>query len=421
MPFLLRTALRRTLAVAAIVAAYGCNDFLSVSNTGTVDVGEIDPARDAETLSLSSFQDLVATYSFQAMYVAWFTGETIATETFQGPNDFARRAILDNDGDINTVFGGLSDAIVSSGQVIDVLSAAPGADTSLALARAELVSGYAFELMAEEFCVGTVRVGPALDSAAMLDSAQAHFTRAIAIGQASGTATGTAFANAALVGRARAELQAGKKTEAATDAAVVPADFVFNLTYADDPANRDRVGNQFWARTFGRGSISVSEGFRSLGRIVDSTSGDPRVLYKLPGSGLSAQDGVTPFYAQAKYTSYAAPMRLASGLEAKYIAAEANGPSAELALIDERRAANGQPAYSGPTDDASVLAELMTQKSLDFFLEGKRMGDFRRNGAAVPFVPVPGTPYFKTNGYGPIGDQTCWPLPIQETSNNPNL
>jgi hypothetical protein len=94
--------------------------------------------------------------------------------------------------------------------------------------------------------------------------------------------------------------------------------------------------------------------------------------------------------------------------------------SDQLALIDARRTANGLGSYSGPTDAQSVLTELMTQKSLDFFLEGKRLGDFRRNGSAVENMPVPGTPYFKA-GYDPIGADTCYPLPLAETSNNPNF
>jgi hypothetical protein len=35
-------------------------------------------------------------------------------------------------------------------------------------------------------------------------------------------------------------------------------------------------------------------------------------------------------------------------------------------------------------------------------------------------MPVPGTPYFKA-GYDPVGDDTCYPLPLAETSNNPNF
>jgi hypothetical protein len=178
-------------------------------------------------------------------------------------------------------------------------------------------------------------------------------------------------------------------------------------------ANRDRVSNQLWQRTFARGSMSVAPAFRDLD--------DPRVVVVAPGDGpYTPQDGVTPLYAQTKYASYSAPIRLASKLEADYIAAEAGSGSDRLTLIGARRAANGQPAYSGPTDDASVLTELMTQKTLDFFLEGKRLGDFRRNGPAVLNVAVPGTPYFKA-GYDPYGDQTCYPLPLAETSNNPNF
>lgn len=413
----MRITFRSLLSTAAMLALIGgaaaCNNFLTVDNISTVDVNDIDPLKDAPTLSRSSLQDFAAAYSSMIMYMGWFTGETIASETFQGPNDFTRRDVPDN-GDVDgSIFSPLSRAIVSSGRVIDVLKGTTGETSNVDLARAELVAGYSFEYLAEQFCVGTVRSGPQLDSAAMLDSAQAHFTRAISVGQASGTTEGAAIANAALVGRARAELQAGDKTDAAADAASVPANFEFDIQYYDDVNNRARVSNQLWVRTFDRGSISVAPAYRGLN--------DPRVPVIPPDSGdFTPQDGVTPFYAQAKYTSYAAPIRLASKLEADYIAAEAGDVNAQLALINARREANGQPDYSGPTDAQSVLTELMSQRTLDFFLEGKRLGDFRRNGSAVQNMPVPGTPYFKA-GYDPIGNQTCYPLPLGETSNNPNL
>jgi hypothetical protein len=412
-----RRSVRGVILLAALaLSAIGCTDFLQVKNTTTVNVGNIDPLKDASTLSQASLQDFAQFYSTAIMYMGWFTGEIIPTETFQGPNDFARRDIPVN-GDVNgAVFGPLSRAIVSSGRVIDVLKGTPDEDHDVNLARAELVAGFAFEFLAEQFCVGTVRSGPPLDSLAMLDSARAHFTRAITIGQAAAAGNSkseaAAIANAALVGRARAELQAGDRAAAAADAAQVPGGFVYAINYYDDTANRDRVSNQLWQRTFARGSISVAPAYRNLG--------DPRVPVIPPGNGFAPQDGVTPFYAQGKYTSYASPIRLASRLEADYIAAEASGPSAELNLINARRSANGLQPYNGPTDDASVLTEFMTQKTLDFFLEGKRLGDFRRNGSAVLNVPTPGASYFKT-GFDPIGDQTCYPLPLAETSNNPHF
>ncbi|HET9013683.1 MAG TPA: RagB/SusD family nutrient uptake outer membrane protein, partial [Gemmatimonadaceae bacterium] len=90
------------------------------------------------------------------------------------------------------------------------------------------------------------------------------------------------------------------------------------------------------------------------------------------------------------------------------------------ALIDARRAANQQPAYTGGLDAASVLTELFDQRAREFFLEGKRLADFRRNPAATRFVPATGSAYVKP-GYAAVGSQTCYPIPRAERDNNPNL
>jgi hypothetical protein len=91
----------------------------------------------------------------------------------------------------------------------------------------------------------------------------------------------------------RAHLQAGRKTEAATDAAAIPAGFVFNIPCVDDLANRTRLSNRLWQFTLDRGSMSVSADFRV----------DPRVLFKAPGEhNLTPQDASSgPFYIQFKY------------------------------------------------------------------------------------------------------------------------
>src|SRR5690606_21097691 len=101
-------------------------------------------------------------------------------------------------------------------------------------------------------------------------------------------------------------------------------------------------------------------------------------------------------------------------------AAEATGSAAMLDLIQARRAANDQPTYSGNTDDASVLTEFEEQRAVEFYLEGKRLGDMRRNGAAVRNVPITGSTYWKP-GFAPVGNQTCYPIPKTERDNNPNL
>jgi len=111
---------------------------------------------------------------------------------------------------------------------------------------------------------------------------------------------------------------------------------------------------------------------------------------------------------------------VASKLEADYIAAEAGTTASQLALIASRRAANSKPAYSGGMSANDVLAELLLQKNLDFFLEGQRMGDFRRNPTLIQGLPIPGAVYFKP-GFAPIGSQLCIPLPLTETDNNRNF
>jgi len=409
----LARALRRTLAVAAaLVGVAGCTDFLNVENPNVIDINAVDPVQDAAALANSAQQNFAAALGWHIMYSSWMVGETLVAETFPTRNEFGRRDPAESNGSLNTdVWTTLSLSAASTKIVLDLELPTP--DTNLNRARSFLWRGFSFVLMGESFCTGTVDSGPELTVAAMMDSAVANFTSANTIGKAINTAESNALANTALVGRARAHLQAGRKTQAAADAAAVPAGFVFNLPFVDDLANRNRMSNRLWQFTLDRGSMTVAEAWRT---------GDPRVSFKAPGEHtLTPQDPSSgPFYIQNKYPAFTSPIRVASKIEADYIAAEAGSTADQLALIAARRAANGRPAYAGGTDATSVLTELMTQKGFDFWLEGKRLGDFRRNPANVLFVPVPGAPYFKA-GFPAIGNKTCYPLPLAEKDNNPNL
>ncbi|MBX6364296.1 MAG: hypothetical protein IRZ00_10550 [Gemmatimonadetes bacterium] len=410
-----------TLAVAVLAGA-GCNDYLEVENPGVVDAGTVDPndAAAIEAFSRSAFQNLAVAYGWLAMYTGWFSGEALVAETFPTRNEFGRRDVSDRNGSLNTdVWTPISVARASGDKVLKIMAGNPNEDSSLDVARAALVAGYSFVWMAEAFCQGAIDGGPPLTPAMMLDSAVARFTKAITAGtgaaaKLSGAAKAEAqgIANAALVGRARAHLDAGRKTQAAADADQVPDGFTMSFPYVDDLNNRTRLGNRIWQFTLQRGSIAVAPAYRELN--------DPRVPYNPPSPALVPQDGLTPFYTEAKWTSYAAPMRFASKIEAEYISAEAKGGAAALALIDRERAKAGLAPYSGPTDENSVLTELLDQKAREFYLENVHMGDFRRAPNNVKYVPQPGAPYHKP-GYDPIRDQTCIPLSAAETDNNPNF
>jgi hypothetical protein len=397
----------------ALLLGFGlgaCNDFLTVKNPNNILVSAIDPETDAPTLAASAQQDLAAAYGWLSMYQSWFTGEMRVAETFPTRHEFGRRDVTAANGSHNAeVWTPLSRALAAATIVSDLELP----DTNVNRIRGLVVKGYSFVLMAESFCEGVLRGGPSLATNAMLDSAVVAFETAIAGGTANGTAAAVSLANAARVGAARAHLQAGRKPQAAALANAVPAGFVFNFTYLDDPAQRTRLGNRQWQFVFSRGSLQVAPAFRV---------NDPRVPFKLPSqhSLVPFDAGSGDFVIQDKYPAWQSPMRLASKMEADYIAAEAGSTAEQLALIAARRAANGQPAYAGATDANSVLTELMEQRGREFYLEVKRMGDLRRNPTNVLNAPQPGATYFR-EGFAPIGTQVCWPLPLAETDNNPNF
>jgi hypothetical protein len=419
-----------TAIVAGALLLGGCSNWLSVDNPSVIDEDVIDPVAEANLLARSAQQNFASAYGHLIVYSSWFTGETDVSETFPTRNEFGRRSVVIQNGSLDTdVWFPLSLAVVSAYKVLR----APLPDTlrNVHYARVNMVLGFSYVFMAEQFCQGTVESGPPLTTQNMLDSAIAHFAAAIPQGRGAG-GEGVSIANASWVGIARAQLQAGNLLAAAAAADSVPPLFRFELNFVDDLAQRFRLANRMWFYVRDRGSIAVAPIWRIGPQLGPDTlqNAEPRVPWKRPAtSGATAyspQDAAystdrgVPYAIQQKYPDYNVPVRLASKLEADYIKAEAQGTAAQQTLIASRRALNGQPAYGGATDSASILTEFFTQRGFDFYLEGKRLGDFRRHPLNIIGVPVPGSTYWKP-GFAPVGNQICYPLPIGETDNNPNF
>jgi hypothetical protein len=411
----IRRAVSRTLIGGALLASVaGCTSkFLEVTNPNVIDASTVDPAATAGALAATTQQNFATELGTTAMFESHFTGETYIIETSSSQNEFGKREVSVDNGTLAARWTGLQLGAASGKILLDL--AMPNPATNISIARAAAFRGYSVLYIAIDFCSGTLSAGPELSTTQLLDTAIVWFTKAIDVGTANATADGLSLARAALVGRARARLQKGDKAGALADANAVPAGYNFVLAYQDDLTNRARLSNAMWRFTVDRGTISVPPYYQ----ISDS-----RIPYLLPGQHkfTAVDQAAGPFVVQQKFPSYASPIRLASKLEAEYIAAEAsNDVAAQLALVNRQRAAAGQPAYSGAVDAASVLYELFNQKALDFWLEGKRMADWRRQPvAASRFVPVSGSQYWRT-GFGSVGTQTCYPLPRTETDNNPNL
>jgi hypothetical protein len=417
-----------TAIVAGALILGGCTSWLSVDNPSVIDESVLDPVAEANLLAKSAQQNFASAYGHLIVYSSWFTGETDVSETFPTRNEFGRRDISIQNGSLDVdVWFPLSLSVVSSNKVLR--AALPDTAKNVYYARVNMVLGFSFLFMAEQFCQGTVVAGPALTTQNMLDSAIAHFTTAIPQAWGGGAPE---IANASWVGIARAQLQAGNVVAAAAAADSVPAAFVFNLNFVDDLAQRFRLANRMWFYVRDRGSIAVPPLWRIGAQRGPDTvqNAEPRLPWKLPATtgstAYSPQDAAystdraVPYAIQQKYPDYNVPVRLASKLEADYIKAESQGTAAQLALIGARRLANGQPAYGGATDSNSVLTEFFTQRGFEFYLEGKRLGDFRRHPANIIGVPVPGATYWKP-GFAPVGANVCYPLPISETDNNRNF
>ena len=109
-------------------------------------------------------------------------------------------------------------------------------------------------------------------------------------------------------------------------------------------------------------------------------------------------------------------IKFATGLEAQYVIAEADGATpATLAFVNARRAVGNQAPVS--LTGAALITELRAQRARDFFLTGQRLGDLRRYlKAGVDLFPKGKYPVFSDF----YGDKTCFIVPLSEKAGNPN-
>lgn len=275
------------------------------------------------------------------------------------------------------------------------------------MARSALYAGFSYAYIGMSMCTAAFDLGAPVNQAAMFALAEARFGTAITI--AGTTASLAEVRNAALVGRARVRLFQSNTTGAVADATLVPSGFVFNATY---DGNDNRRYNRVYASTGMFGFYTVDPAVRAL-----TTEGvaDPRsatIQYSTRPA-----DNRAVIVGPAKYSAQGSPIRVASYREAQLILAEAQGGTQAVTIINALRATHSLPAYTGPTDAASIRNLIIEERRRELFVEGFRNYDIQRFN--VPLVPAPGTTY--PNKGGSYGNTTCLPLPDIERFNNPNV
>jgi hypothetical protein len=272
------------------------------------------------------------------------------------------------------------------------------------IALMAVVAGFDYTMLGTDFCSAAVDVGPELQPAQLWATAEERFTTALDAATRSNAPT---LVNAARLGRARVRLYMGKKTEAAADARLVPANFVWNASASG--VNSRRSNRPFQLNNQNR-SFNIETVSRAL-----QTGGieDPRTKV-IARSGVNTGDG-EPVWEQTKYASLDASFPIATYDEAQLIIAEVEGGASAVSIINALRAKSSVPALSA-AEIANLTQTIIDERRKELWLEGFRMFDIIRFN--VTQLPATGSPHPRGQNYG---STKCLPLPDLERFNNPNI
>jgi hypothetical protein len=313
-------------------------------------------------------------------------------------------------------------------------------------AEIQALAAFTYVLIAESYCNGvpaskvnddgTFSYGQPQTGRQLLTAAAAKFDSAITSAAANGGATAL---NLARIGKGRALLDLNQPAQAAAAVAQVPSTFNYSIQHDE---NTGRQNNALFTFNYleARFAVGDQEGTNGLPFV---SLGDPRVPIIDGGPGF---DGETELFLTTKYSSRSSPTPLAVGTEARLIQAEAalaaNDVSGFLANLNDARAhaltytadgaANSQPLDSPPalkSSDVPASAAgrqnlLFTERALNLFLTGHRLGDMRRliwqygRSANTVFPIGPYEPTNSSKAGANFGTDVNLPIP-QEESNNP--
>lgn len=412
-PITLRRAAAMAFTGAALAGVSGCNldDLLSIETPSRVAEKDLLVPANASLIVSSAVADFECAYGAYVVASGLAAGELLEGTQTASRWSYDRRSVLATDAHYSTfgctaigVYTPINTARYTNDQAARALSGWSDADVpnrQRGIALTSALAGYSVLMLAEGFCSAVIDGGPELNTAQLLDSAEARFTSAIAAAQA---AANENLLNLAYVGRARARRGQGDLAGAAADAALVPDDFVYNVTGSSTAARRN---NRVAAEGTG---ISVAPTFRNL-----TVGGEPDPRVQAVDAQRKTSDQVNEYWRQLKYPSITTPTPLATGIEAQLILAEARGGLQGIAILQELRADAGLPGLTA-AEIADFESTLIEERRRWLWLQGNRWFDIRLNN--LPLTPAPGTDYAKGGTYQ---DQRCWPLPDVEKAANPNF
>ncbi len=400
------------LALAAGGLLVGCHDLLTVTNQG--------PIEDANLTSVAAIPGFVGGMSGDLSNaldeLVRITG--IATDELTHGGSYTGeglwyRGIINRD-DINDQWALMQRARWVAESGIERMKTVQGFayDTDPLASRANLLAGFANRLQGENDCQAVIDTFPAQSDSVHFKRAEAYFTEAIRI--AGTRAAAASYLTAAYGGRASVRASLGDWAGAASDAAQVPAGFVYVSPFSQ---NSFRENNSLVQETYVRREFTV---FNTPWAKV---FGDPRVpwdtIYTTSAKTTvqKGQDGKTNFFRQAKYTDLGSDIPLTKGTEMLMLRAEAALRTGDIAgsfvLINQQRAQNKLAALVPPATVAAAWKTLQSEYGAVVWIEARRLWQLRRWSATPTTDPAHVT--FLD------GRAKCIPISLQEVQSNPKL
>lgn len=424
-----------TAAVAAL-AACDLGDLLSVETPGKVREDQLSDPALAQTLTRSVIGDFECAWSNYVAAAAVHSDEYVQAS---GNGTFKRWGLRKVSADFSNMARGscagwglgiytpLQTARFQAKENFERISEfseseVPEKSTHLAISR--VYHGWSLVALGEGFCSMAVDRGPELSPAEVLRKAEERLTegmnRASQVGR-------TDLEHMARAGRARVRLDLEDFQGAIDDASQIPPGYVKVATRDGNDARRyntlyEWINGPQWKHA------SVAPSYRDV-----TWKGEPDPRVNVTTDGSLGFDFVTTHYRHDKANSRADDVVITSHDEAQLIIAEASARTGDIdrarAIINELHAEAGIPPLqeSDASTESEVVSHVLEERRRELFVQGgHRLNDmlrFRNTEFEIPFLGEPGSDHPDGDDqYGdPYGDVTCFPLPIVEKEQNPNI
>ena len=299
-----------------------------------------------------------------------------------------------------------------------------GAEDPEMLGRAYLWAGYAYRLLAENFCDAVIDGGPREPRSVYYERAIARFDQARAHGSSE-------VAMAATAARASVKAFLGDWNGAVADATTVPDDFVFHMPYhsTEGTTTHNRIQFASQAEPYKAHTQKFTK-YEEYSLSDNNPNGDPRVPFRVTnetGDAAVQCCGQVPWWPQTKYPEPGADIPLSKGAEMRLIEAEAmlvaGDWQAALIKINGLREAAGVEAATA-SNALETWTALKRERGIVLWLEGRRLGDFfrwNRDNAPGDRHPLEVPSGSQNEGSHLIQQDLCFPIARSEIDTNDNL